>query len=315
MLTRRRIIAAKIESVEGTAEAITVADAGILAIDPKFDGDIKMYSRDNVKTNSLSKLQSIPGQKMGTISFKAELKGPAAAYSATVKPALGMYLRACGFAETVDVTPGAEKVTYLPASTGVPCLTMWLYEDGAVRKLVGCRGTVSFSGKIGEPIFADFKFTGVYDGCPALAMITPTLEASTPPVLLNAALTIDAYAAIFETFSVDMGNDVQLRPSANSAAGYLSAQIADRKPTGKLDPEMVLPAGYDFMGKWEGGAPAVLSLGPIGAVNYNRFTMGAPKCVYTKVGEGDRGGIITADLDIQLAMNTGDDEFKLEFVK
>jgi hypothetical protein len=315
MLTRRRIIAARIEDQEGTAEAITAVDTGIIAIDPKFDGDIKMYDRSNVKLNTLSKLQQIPGQQMGTISFKAELKGAGAAYSSTVKPALSPYLRACGFAETVDSTAGAEKVTYLPASSGVPSLTIWLYEDGAVRKLRGARGTVSFSGKAGEPVMADFKFSGVYDGSPAAAMVTPTLEASTPPVLLNAALTLDEYSAVFETFSVDMGNDIQMRPSANDETGYLSAMLTDRKPVGKLDPEMVLPDEYDFMGNWQNGTPAALSVGPVGSVNYNRFQLSAPKCVYTKVGSGDRNGIITADLDIQLAMVTGDDEFKLEFVK
>jgi len=316
MLTRRRVIAGKIELVEGTAEVITVTDAGIVAIDAKFDPDVKMYNRDNVKLNTLSKLQSIPGQTMGTISFKAELKGAGAAYSVTVKPALGVYLRACGFAETIDITtPGSEKVTYLPASTGIPSLTLWMYEDGLVHKLTGSRGTVSFSGKAGEPIFADFKFTGVWAGSPAATMIAPTLEMTVPPVMLGAALTIDGYAATFETFSIDMGNDVQMRTDANAVTGYLSALLTDRKPTGKLDPEMVLPATYDFMGKWKSGSAGVLSMGPLGAVNYNRFTMGAPKCVYTKIGSGDRSGILTADLDIQLAMNTGDDEFKLEFVK
>ncbi|HBG07666.1 MAG: hypothetical protein A2075_09080 [Geobacteraceae bacterium GWC2_58_44] len=315
MLTRRRVVAAKIEGTEGTAEAITVADAGIITIDPKFDGDIKMYDRSNVKTATLSKLESIPGQQMGTISFKAEVKGPGATYSALVKPALGTYLRACGFAEAVDITAGAEKVTYIPASSGIPSITIWLYEDGAVHKLKGARGTVSFSGKVGEPIFAEFKFTGVWDGSPALAMVTPTLEASRPPVFLNSTFTIDGYAAIPETFSVDMGNDIQMRSSPGTESGYVSALLNDRKPTGKLDPEMVLPAAYDFMGKWKSGAAGVLVIGPVGTGNYNKFTMGAPKCVYTKVGSGERSGLVTADLDLQLAMNTGDDEFKLEFVK
>ncbi|HAM40397.1 MAG TPA: hypothetical protein DCP69_03420 [Candidatus Omnitrophica bacterium] len=316
MLTRRRVIAGKIEAVEGTAETITVSDAGIVAIDPQFDADFKQYNRDNVRSNTLSKMQAIPGQKMGTISFKCELKGTGSAYSATVKPALGMYLRACGFAETVVTTAGSETVTYLPASTGVPSLTLWMYDDGAVRKLKGCRGTVSFSGKIGEPIFAEFKFSGVYDGAPALAMISPTLESTIPPVMLNAALTIDSYAAIFETFSIDMGNEIQMRSSASAATGYLSAMLTDRKPTGKLDPEMVLPAAYDFMGKWESGAAGIFSLGPIaGSGDYNKFSISAPKCVYTKVGSGDRNGIAVADLDFQLAMNSGDDEFQLQFVK
>lgn len=315
MLTRRRVIAAKIESVEGTAEAITVADSGILAIDPTFDADIKMYERANVRLNSLSNLVPIPGQQSGSISFKVELKGTGATYTALIKPAVGPYLRACGFAETVDLTAGSEKVTYLPASSGVPSLTIWCYEDGQVKKLKGCRGTVSFSGKIGEPVFATFKFTGVYDGAPALAMITPTFESAIPPVLLGTTLTIDAYAAIIESFSIDMGNEISLRPSVNSTTGYLSAVMTGRKPSGKLDPEMVLPATYDFFTKWVSGAAGALAIGPIGSVNYNRFNLSAPKCVYTKVGSGDRAGNQTADLDFALAMNTGDDEFKLEFVK
>lgn len=315
MLSRRRVIAAKIESVEGTAEAITVTDAGILAIDPKFDADIKMNDRTNVQLNTLSKLVPILGTQAGKISFKAELKGSGAAYSATVKPGVGVFLKACGFAETIDVTAGAEKATYLPASTGVPTLSIWLYEDGAVRKLKGCRGTVKFSGKVGEPVFAEFDFTGVYDGAATLAMIAPTFESQVPPVMLNSAMTIDAYAAIIESFSVDMGNKVDLRPSINTASGYLSALLTDRNPTGKIDPEMVLAATYDFYTKWTGGAVAALNIGPISNGNYNKFAITAPKCVYTKISEGDRVGNIIADLDFALAMNTGDDEFQLQFSK
>lgn len=315
MLSRRRVIAAKIEAVEGTAEAITVTDAGILAIDPKFDADITMYDRANVKLNTLSKLVPVPGQRSGKISFKVELKGSGAAYSASVKPGVGVFLKACGFAETIDVTVGAEKATYLPASTGIPTLTIWLYEDGAVRKLRGCRGTVKFSGKVGEAVFAEFDFTGVYDGAATLAMITPTFESQVPPVLLNAAMTIDAYAAVLESFSIDMGNKIELRPSVNTPDGFLSALFVDRNPTGKIDPEMVLAATYDFFTKWTTGAVAALNIGPISNGNYNKFTITAPKCVYTKISGGERVGNITADLDFALTMNTGDDEFKLEFSK
>lgn len=315
MLSKRRAVAAKIEAVEGTMEAITVTDGGVLAVEPKFDADIKMYER-NIMLGTLSNLQPLPGAQAGSISFKVELKGTEGAYAADNLPDVSKFLRASGFLETLDITtPGSEKVTYLPASTGIPSLTIWLYEDGLVKKLYGCRGTVSFSGKIGEPVFADFKFTGVYGGALPLPMIAPDFVDVTPPTLLNAALTIDAYAAICESFSVDMGNEIQLRPSISAAKGYLSALMTGRKPTGKLDPEMVLPATYDFMGKWTSGTPAELSIGPIGTSNYNRFTLGAPKCVYTQVGSGDRAGNMTADISVDLAMDSGDDEFKLEFVK
>ena len=79
MLTRRRVIAGKIESVEGTAEAITVTDAGIMAIDPKFDADFQLNPRSN-QLNTLSKLVPVIGKQLAKISFTAEMRGPGSSY-------------------------------------------------------------------------------------------------------------------------------------------------------------------------------------------------------------------------------------------
>lgn len=317
MLTRRRVIAAKVEAVEGTMEAITVAEAGILGIDPKFDIDFKAYERNNIKLNTISNLVPIMGQRSVKITFKAELKGAGAAYSATVKPALGVYMRGCGFAETIVTTAGSESATYLPASTGLPSLTIWVYEDGMIKKARGCRGNVKISGKVGEPIFAEFDFTGVFDSVIDGAMITPTFESTVPSVLMGTTLTFDGSSTLVaESFGIDMGNSLQLRGSMSAADGYLSCLLTDRKPTFTLDPEMTLVASYDFIGKWKSGNAAALSIGPVGPAGvYNKFSITAPKCVNTKVGSGDRSGIQTADISGMLAMNTGDDECQLQFVK
>lgn len=315
MLTRRGVIAGAIETVEGVAEEIAAADGGILGINIKFDPDFEMDKRDDVMTESLSPLLPLPGAKSGKLSFSAEMKGSGVAYSATVKPALGKYLRACGFAETIVTTAGSESATYLPASTGVPAMTLWFYHDGVVKKLKGCRGNVKFSAKKGGRFLAQFDFTGVYDDVADEVMISPTYEATVPPVFLDASLTIDGYAAVVETFDADMGNQLQLRPDANSAAGYLSARITKRYPVGKLDPEMTLAATRDWYGLWAAGTPAALNIGPIGTVDYNRFTITAPKMVTTKIGEGDRSGEQVANHDYTLARNTGDDEISIAFVK
>ena len=313
MLTRRRVIAAKIEAAEGTMEAIVVADSGLLAIDPKFDADFKTNNRDDVKTNTLSKMIPVPGAQSGKITFRTEIKGTGSAYAAANKPVIGTFLRGCGFAETVDATAGVEKVTYLPASTGIPSLTIWLYEDGMIKKLKGCRGNVKFSGKTGEIVYADFEFTGVYGGIVDGAMISPTFDLAAPPVVLGTTMTIDGYTGVCESFSFDMATTLQLRGSAGSTEGFLSCLLTDRKPSGKLDPEMVLAATYDFFAKWKAGGAGALTVGPVGGTQYNKFTFTAPKCVYTKVGDGDRNGNQIADLDFLLAMNSGDDELKLEF--
>ena len=315
MKTRRSIIAAKIESVEGTAEALTVAEAGIMCLSPKFEADFKMYDRSNVMLGTLSKLQSVAGTKSGKISFQAELKGTGVAYSAVVKPAIGMYLRACSMSETVVTTAGSETVTYLPASSGAPSLTIWVYVDGIVQKLKGCRGTAKIDAKIGEAFIVSFDFTGVYDGVADLGMISPTLEATTPPTFLNAGLTFGGYAATCESFSADLGNQVQLRSDVNSATGFLSAIVADRKPTCTIDPEMVTVATRDYYGLWAAGTPAALNIGPVGTGNYNKITITAPKLITSKISAGDRSGSVTAGHTCELAMNTGDDEISIVFSK
>ncbi|MHC1697780.1 MAG: hypothetical protein AB9919_06930 [Geobacteraceae bacterium] len=312
MLSRRRVIAAKIESVEGTAETITVTDAGILVISPKIDFDFGMNDRE-VVVDSLSKMQPVPGKTSGKLSFRAELKGPGVAYSASVKPALGKFLRACGFAETVVTTVGVETVTYDPASTGIPCLTMWSYEDGVIKKLKGCRGNVKFSGKNGEICFADFEFTGVYDGVVDGAIVAPTYEATVPPELLSSAFTVGAYAANINSFDLDMGNEVTLRESIATASGYVSALVTDRRPTGKIDPEMVTVATYDFFGKWKAGTAAALSLGSVGATQYNRFKITAPKVITTKLTDDERAKLMVVGMDFALAMDSGDDEVSILF--
>jgi len=312
MLTRRRVIAAKIESVEGTAEAITSADGGILVISPKIDYDFGMNERE-VTVDTLSKLQPVPGKTSGKLSFRAELKGAGVAYSSSIQPALGKYLKACGFAETIDATADSESVTYDPASTGIPCLTMWSYEDGVIKKLKGCRGNVKFSGKNGEICFADFEFTGVYDGVVDGAIISPTFEATVPPVLLSSAFTIGTYSANINSFDLDMANEVTLRESIGTASGYVSALITDRGPTGKIDPEMVTVATYDFFGKWKAGTPAAMSLGSVGATQYNRFTLTAPQVITSKIADEERAKLMVAGLSFSLAMDTGDDEVSIVF--
>lgn len=312
MLTKRRVLAAKIETTEGTGQTLAAADGGIFVIDPKLDIDIKKFDRNAVKA-SLSNLAPVLGSQSAKLTFKAELKGAGAAYSASNVPALGKYLRACGFAETIVTTPGAETATYLPASTGVPTLTIGLYEDGVYKRIVGARGSVKLVGKDGEPVLAEFEFTGVWDGVTDVAMLSPTYEGTTPPALLGATFSIAAYSALVSGFEIDMANALQLREDITKAAGYVSAVITDRNANGKFDPEMTLVAGHDWFGRWKAGTAGALIIGPVGATQYNKVTITAPKVVYTKVSDASRGDIAVADTAFVLAMNTGDDEVQIQF--
>jgi hypothetical protein len=310
--TKTRVVAFKLEAVEGTPETLTAADAGILVSNVKWTPDIKMLKRD-IMLPTLSKLQDIPGMSLAKVSFRAELIGCDGAFAAGNLPQLSPYLRACGFAETLDVTPGAETVTYAPASTGVPCGTMGIYNGEVVKTLSGARGTVKISANNGEATFLDFEFMGAYVAPIDGATLTPTYSGLLPPKMLNANFLIDAYAPVLKTWSIDMGNKLAPREDLNSVSGYKSFDLTDRDPRGNFDPEMTLIAEHAWYDLWKAGTLGVLSIGPVGVAQYNKFSIGAPGLAYTKVSEGEREGLEVANTDFQLSMGSGDDEVWIEF--
>lgn len=312
MTTKRRLIAAKIEQVEGTPEALTAAETGVIVIDPKYTPDVKMIQRMGI-LSTFSKLQDVPGARLAHVSFKAEVYGRAAAFAANNLPVLSPYFRACGLVETLDVTPGSEKVTYTRASSGIPSLTLGFYDDGMIKKIAGARGTLKFSGEVGGPLYAEFDFIGAYIAPVDGAMLAPSYVNLVPPQLLNAAFLVGGYSPALKSFSIDLGNKLAGREDLNSASGYKSFVLVDGDTRGQFDPEQVLVAANDYYGKWVGGITGALSVGPFNATQYNRLKITAPKLVTTKIDEAEREGHSVLNVGFQLAMGSGDDEVALEF--
>ena len=311
VLTRKRQIAAKIEVTEGTEETLAAADGGLLIIDPKWEPDVTQFER-SVVSDTFSPFRMLPGQQKGEISFSTEVKGSG---SAGVAPALGKYLRACGFKETVV---GATSVTYAPLTDAVPSITIALYTgddaaSGLKKTLRGARGAVKFSVKAGEPMMAEFVFAGVQvvptDNAPLVAV---NYEDTEPPVMLSAAFAIQGLSAKILQLAIDMGNVVSLRDDVSTAEGFFSAMLTGRRPVGSFDPEETLVATHDWY--------TILKNGTEGAMNYvmgatagNIVTVNAPKAQYTKISEGERNGLATyaVDLAFNRSADVGNDELTI----
>ncbi len=93
MLTRKRQLAAKIESIEGTAETLAAADAKILAYESEIVlGSPEMFKRSPA-LSSLGKKGSVSGKRPGTCSAKFELRGSG---TATLETEWSKIIRACG---------------------------------------------------------------------------------------------------------------------------------------------------------------------------------------------------------------------------
>jgi hypothetical protein len=308
MLVERAQIACKVEAAEGTAETLAGADA-ILAMNVSFKPNIVMKERLNI-TSSLSAWSQVPGSRSAVLEFDVELKGSGTAGTA---PALGKLMKACGFGETIS---GGVSVTYAPASSGAPSMTLAYYNDGLIYKIWGARGNVTLKSNKGELGTLHFTMTGadfsILDG----AMLTTgvSYETTKPQPFLGAAsFTIDSYVALIGAVEFNMNNVISLRSDITKGSGNISALIVDRKPTLTFDPEAITVATYDFFGKWRSQNEGALGGAVWGATAGNICTVTAPKVQYITGAVQERGQIRSFGITCQLNRNAGDDEISIVF--
>src|SRR4051812_1535508 len=97
MITKRqRVLAAKIETTQGTAVSLAGADGAFNVYDVTIDADIPMTERKG--QGSMSKLASVPGTRAGSLKFKLDVYGSG---SANTSPTWATtFLPACGMVET-----------------------------------------------------------------------------------------------------------------------------------------------------------------------------------------------------------------------
>lgn len=317
--TKKRVLAAKIETTAGVAETLSATDGGLLVSDLSWDLNIEMVARDYMK-DDLGKIKPVPGKRYGSFSFTTEIRGKNSAFTSSNVPEVGKYLLGCGFSEVVDTTIGSETVTYQPTSdqTAMKTLTMTLYNDKRAIKLSGCRGNVSIAGNNGEYGKFSFTFSGVIESVADAAILNVDLSDEVglnPPLLLGTSFSLNdgsAYAAKISSISVDMGNTVTMREDMSETHGYTFPEITDRNPTGSIDPEMDTEANYSFLGNWLAGTSAEISFSA-GTVQYNSFAITIPTATTTQVSDGERESLATAELSFELNSTSGDDEITIEF--
>jgi hypothetical protein len=181
--------------------------------------------------NSITKV--VPHAEFG---FNVELSQVAAAGDA---PAFGLFLRACGFAETIDA---GVDVEYTPVSTGQEMVAVYFVDDEEQeQKSLNCRGTFSIQMDAETlPMIKFSGFMGTYArpvAASAHVIDTSAWEDSVPVSKGNTVtLTIDGYAGCVNSFSVDIGNTVNIHDEPNCAGTSISArevkgQIVIEAPT------------------------------------------------------------------------------------
>lgn len=308
LLRRRRVFAAKIETVAGTAESIAAGDGAFNARDFEIAPNIAFDRHEG--QGGFNYVLSTPGAMQGTATITHNLQ-----WGGTTLPSWAtVLLPACGYVNTagkfspVSRAPGAGVT--LPKT-----LTIANYSDGKIRRLVGAMGNVVFTFPTGGTPYATFTFTGKYseneaDG----AMLSPTYPADPNLRFASGKLAWDGVNICTSTADVDAGNSVVMLECANGdRAGYSHAIISNRATVITADPEQVLVATQNRDQQWlemEEG-PLVIEV-PAPGGGKIIFTASAAQIENRQ--PGNRNDILTDQMTwLATQASTPDNEFTIEF--
>lgn len=231
--------------------------------------------------------------------------------SAQVTPTISVSLDV-GDTWTIVLTPAGYQ--YTPISSAFESLTLYLYRDGLLFKLLGSRGTFSIQGTGGDFALFTFTFTGDYVAVTdASQPSTPTYETQKPTQVELANLVVDDYASFAAAeFTFDMQNDVQIREDINSENAYAGALIVGRAPQFTFNPEAVLEGTHPVWQNLSEGTEMAFGV-KVGKTKGNVVQFDSPNVQYTNVGAGNRNSTLIYDITLNCARVAGNDEIKISF--
>lgn len=238
--------------------------------------------------------------------------------------------------ETVDIyqngsiigsaTLSASALTAFIQAIGIGAATsIGLSKDGVRESMKGCRGSVSLSGNIGEPLLFNFNFQGIKDAVLDEGSVAGiTYNDLTPPVLLNTTMTIGddgitsstgQKTVCASTFNIDFANDNQYRRCMSAATGVDGIYTNGRTPTMTMDPEQSPEVDFDFMANYFASNNLRMDI-VAGSSTANKFRLKLNNMALQSIGQGDRNGLIIRDVSFALHSGSassvaGDNEFAI----
>lgn len=184
------------------------------------------------------------------------------------------------------------NVLYKPASTSISSGTLYLYMDGVLYILAGCRGSWSLANPAAGPGKFSFTLSGMYVSKTDVSVPACTYDSTRPPIFKGGYMLINRVAAAMATFGIDNGNQVVFPPNPNVTEGFDPAIITERSMTGSIDPQATLVATRDIMTAMRAGTQHILHA-RWGSTAGNRVGITIPTGLYTANDPGDRQGVMT----------------------
>jgi len=300
-LTRRRYLAAKIETTTGTAESLAAADCAFNA----FNHSLKEISPSNQRDGqgSLSPLTPVAGEQSGEFTFITELYADG---TAEVPPDLLILFKAAGFS--------ASGAVLTPVTPQAGTATMGLFNDGRFRSICGASADATLKFVDGKVPQIEWKATGVWvDPVDAALPTGVALPTALPFVFKGATFTVGGTAYKIPELEIALNNTVTLRKDATKATGFFASQITGRRITIKFPAEALALATKNWSTDRKANTTYALSLA-LGTGAGHICTIAAPVLVQTDPpNDKDANGILNDDLSFVAARNSaaGDDELSI----
>jgi len=311
---RNTAIQVQIESTYGTDPGSWAATHVVPCKSATFDTPNDRVPRELLRGH-MGGFDEIYTVGTGRMQFEVEL---AASGTAGTAPAWGPLLRACGFAQTIVA---ADRVEYLPVSTGFVSATIRYFLDGVLHTATGARGTVTLSlNAFGLPMM-QFDFTSLQTTPTATATPTGDFTAWKKPLAINEANTAElrigaTYSAgsvaggtlaVNGDVSLNIGNSVQHMKLLNGR----SVDITDRNMSGQAALFFGTPSD-EVAFHTAMRADTMTTLGfSLGGTAGSRIAIHAPNVQRMSLRPQEYQGRQMMAAEFKLVPNAGNDELRI----
>lgn len=326
---RNTVILAKPETTPGTDIVPAAATDAVLV----SDVTITPLEATNVDRNLMRPYFGASEQLVSTayvkVSFSVELAGAGVVGTPSTAPQWGDLLLGCGCAETLAGT-ATFRAEYRPATAGYAAsafktLSIYVYDDGVLHKMLGAMGNVKLSAKVGERPMLMFDFIAIDGGITAvnpsgmvysLWKVPPTMAKANVVDLKigNTTYTGGALAGgtayVSRGLELDFGNQVSFQQLLSSER----VALTDRQMSGSIELDLSAAQEVSMQGIVKANTLQGLGL-TIGLSAGNQIIVYAPAVQMINPKKVDANGERLIGYDLRFTPLSGNDELVIASIQ
>jgi hypothetical protein len=307
----------KLENVPGTVETLTAADYGYRWYDISVTPEIAEYAR-KIARGDMSWDPNIAGKEKVTFRMSVDVHPGGDGSVAVCPPRYFTALRCTKMKQTTHGATGVSLATHADEDR-TTCTIEWAakQEGASPKQLIirgrGCAGKKRIiQSEVGRPAKVEFEFLGVLDwiGTRANASILTPASYDTAQSDATRGATINLFGTVqlFEEFTVDDNNVLELFTDPAKSEGYDACRVADGHPTIEIDPDLLVTDDVDWHSRVTSNTTGAFS----GVMGKN-MTLSAPAAqrVGNPANPGERQGHLTDQIRLECQRSSGNDELEL----